>query len=382
MMPKLLRVLFTINNLHTAGMKLVVADLVRHLDRAQFTPLIAVGKKTGSRLEQELEKLCEITEVPLRVPRRPKHLLLPRLLNSARLLRRRADVAHSFDYVSDWTEGLAMKIAGVPWVVEKTNLTWSERRWWLRSFLAARIVCLSRAQVSAMSRWSQKITLIPTGVEVEKFAHAQPLARRCVGADAADVLIVSVAHLVPVKGHTALLRALAAVADKLPRLKLLLAGQGEQAYVNELKETVAALGLTERVVFLSSDTNIPAVLKACDGKILATRNEGRREAFGAALVEAMAAGLPVISTKSGGPQDIVIHGETGWLVEPEGWEPLAQALCEFYADAERRKAYGQAGFRRARTLFDGRMMARRYEDVYKSIVSLTPQDHRSLIETT
>lgn len=349
-------------------MKLVVADLVRHLDRAQFTPLIAVGKKTHSSLEQELEKVCEIREVPLRVPRQPKHLLLPRLLGSARRLRRLADIAHSFDYVSDWTEGLAMKLAGVPWVVEKTNLTWSERRWWLRSFLAARIICLSRAQVSAMSRWSRKITLIPTGVEVEKFAHAQPLARHFVGAGEADVLVVSVAHLVPVKGHVALLRAVAAVADELPRLKLLLAGQGEQTYVGELKKMVVTLGLADRIVFLNADASIPSVLKACDGKILATRNEGRREAFGAALVEAMAAGLPVISTKSGGPQDIVVDGETGWLVEAEGWEPLAQALREFYADAERRKAYGQAGFCRARTLFDGQLMARRYEEVYKSIV--------------
>lgn len=371
-MSKPLRILYTINNLHTAGMKLVVADLVRHLDRTQFTPLIAVGQKTRSSLEQELENICQIIQLPLRVSRRPKHLLLPRLLNSARQLRRVADLAHSFDYASDWTEGLAMKIAGVPWVAEKTNLAWNERRWWLRSFLAARIVCLSRAQMSMMSRWSRKITMIPTGVELEKFASAKPLSRQNIGADETDILVASVAHLVPVKGHVDLIRAVAAVAGDLPKLKLLLAGQGEKTYVNDLKNLASSLGLTSRIIFLGPDTNVPALLKACDGKILATRNEGRREAFGAVLVEAMAAGLPVVSTKSGGPQDIVIDGETGWLVEAVGWEPLAQALRELYVDANRRRAYGLAGLHRARMLFNGQLMTRRYENVYKSVMGISP----------
>lgn len=364
---KPLRILYTINNLNTAGMKYVIADLVRDLDRARFTPLIGVGQKTGSALELELERLCPVIELPLRIPRRPRHLLLPRLLKAARRLRGIADLAHSFDYASDWTEGMAMRLAGVPWVAEKTNLNWDEGRWWLRSFLASKIVCLSQSQLSLMPRWAGKSVIIPTGVALERFVDAEPLPREELGMGKDDVLVASIAHLVPVKGHVELIRAMAAVADELPRLKLLLAGEGSSEFVRELREQVASSGLKGRVLFLGSKSSIPALLKACDGKILATRNEGRREAFGAALVEAMAAGLPVIATRSGGPEDIVKEGQTGWLVDAEGWEPLAQALRELYVDEARRRRFGQAGLLRAQRLYDKALMARRYEEVYESV---------------
>lgn len=367
---KPLRVLYTINNLHTAGMRLVVADLVRDLDRSRFEPAVAVGRKTGDALERELERVCPILELPTKVPRHPRHRFLLRLRETARRLRGLADVAHSFDYASDWSEGVAMRAAGIPWVAEKTNLNWDDRRWWLRSCLATRIVCLSRHQQRRMARWRDKTVLIPTGVDLDAFARAVPAARAGLGADEADVLVASVAHLVPVKGHAKLVRAMAEVAAELPRLRLLFVGDGAPDYVRGLRDLASELGLGERIVFLGGRADVASILRACDAKVLATHDEGRREAFGVCLVEAMAAGLPVIATRSGGPEEIVVDGETGWLVDAEGSEPLARALRELYHDADRRARYGRSGLERARRLFGKGLMTSRYEAVYASATGM------------
>lgn len=367
-MPK--KVLYTINNLNTAGMKLVVADLVRRLDRSRFIPMVAVNRKTGSPLERDLEEICEVVEVPLRIPRRPRFAFPINVWRAIRQLRGIADIAHSFDYSSDWTEGLAMRLAGIPWVMVKTNLFWDERRWFLKCALAHKIVCLSQAQVQVMRRWSHKITVIPTGVDIEKFQNAAPVRREQFGLSDRDVVLVSVAHLVPVKGHPDLIRAIAIVKDELPNLKLLLIGDGEPDYVQELKNLVRNLGLRERVIFGGKSDCVPSILKMCDGKVLATRNEGRREAFGAALVEAMAAGLPVIATRSGGPEEIVVDGETGWLVDAGKPEALAEAIRDFYNNPEKRKRFGQAGFQRAQKFYNVNLMVQRYESLYAEVLGL------------
>lgn len=363
-----IRVLYTINNLNTAGMKLVVADLVRRLDRSRFTPIVAVNSKTGSPLERELESICEVVQIPLRIPRRPRFAFPLNLWRTVRQLRGIADIAHSFDYSSDWTEGLAMRLAGIPWIMVKTNLFWDERKWWLKCAFARKIVCLSHVQVQVMKRWIYKITVIPTGVDIEKFRNAEPARREQYGLNSSDTVLVSVAYIVPVKGHPDLIRALAVVRDELPNLKLLLIGDGEPKYVQELKGLVRDLGLQERVIFGGKSNNVPSILKMCDGKVLATRNEGRREAFGAALVEAMAAGLPVIATRSGGPEEIVVDGETGWLVDAGNPEALAEAIRDFYKNPHKRQRFGLAGFQRAQKFYDVNLMVQRYEALYGQVL--------------
>jgi glycosyltransferase involved in cell wall biosynthesis len=360
----MIRVLYTINNLDTAGSKYVVANLIRGHDRRRFSPLLAVGRKTGSALEQEIERICPVEEIDLHIPHRPP-LGLPRAITAAaRRLRGLADVAISFDYASDWTEGLAMRLAGIPWIFFKSNLSWEARRWRLRCAVAQRIVCQSQAQIRLLEVWKRKLTLIPLGIDIQRFQAAQPLQREVYGLTESDLILACVAQLVPVKEHVELLQAMSQVKDDLPDLKLILLGNGREAYVHELQQLATDLGMADKVLFWGYADNVPQVLKMCDGKILASR----MEAFPAAIIEAMAAGLPVIATRCGGPEEIVVDGETGWLVEAEGAEPLAQGMRLFYADANRREAYGQAGQRRAGELYRLDLMIERYQMLFESVV--------------
>jgi glycosyltransferase involved in cell wall biosynthesis len=363
------RILYTINNLNTAGSKYVLADLVRSIDKDRFEPVVAVSKKTGTSLERDLERHAEIHELSCRVSQENWFRFPVQLRRAVRRLRGFADLAQSFDYSSDWSEGLAMRLAGIPWVAVKTNLSWNARRWKLRCSFAKRIVCLSNSQMNLLRSYREKTHLIPVGVAHDAFANATPASREEFGFSDDDVILVSVAHLVPVKGHSDLVRAFLQIHHRLPRLRLLLVGEGDAAYERELRHVGTAKEMCGKIVFAGRREDVPALLKMSDGKILATRDSGRREAFGTAIVQAMHSGLPVIATRSGGPEDIVIHGETGWLVSAEGEVPLAVAMEEFYGDRDRRLRYGAAGQRRAAALYGRDLMVERYHALYEGILS-------------
>jgi glycosyltransferase involved in cell wall biosynthesis len=365
----MIRVLYTINNLDTAGLKYVVANLIRRHNRERVDPLLAVGRKTGTLLEQEVAQYCPVEEINLHVPRQPRLSFPGALISTSRRLRGLADIAISFDYSSDWTEGLAMRLAGVPWIFFKTNMNWDARKWWLRCASAVRIVCQSQEQTRLLSGWERKLSLIPLGIDIDQFQNAQALSRQEYGLTGDDLVLVSLAQLVPVKGHAELLKAMRHVHNDLPNLRLILLGTGYDAYCQELRKLAFDLGIEQKVIFWGYADNVPQVLKMCDGKILATRNTGRRDAFPSAVIEAMAAGLPVIATRCGGPEEMIIDGKTGWLVDAKGWEPLAESMRLFYADASRRRALGDAGQQRARELYCVDLMVERYEALYETVVA-------------
>ena len=379
-----LGVLYTINNLKTAGMRNVLADLVRGLDRSRFLPKIAVARKSDSSLEKELEKICEIIEIPLHIPTRPR-VSFPSLLAAAvRRLRKMADVAHSFDYASDWTEPLAMRLAGMPWIAEKTNFNWGGLSWWLRALLASKIVCLSqtqRNQLFGRSRFLSKTVVVNTGVDLKKFSPAEydwkMRKRKKMSISPPGLIICCVADLIPVKGHKDLLRAFAAARENFScQAYLLLVGSGPPEYEQELRRLSHDLGISNSALFLGRRDDVADILRVSDGLILATRDWGRREALGACLIEAMACGLGVIATRSGGPEDIVIGGETGWLVDAEGPQPLIEPLIEMINDEHKRALFGKAGRQRAKKQFSAEEMVDKYQQLYLGLLS-GPDDARN-----
>ena len=199
-----------------------------------------------------------------------------------------------------------------------------------------------------------------------------PSVLRDLGLPEGAPALVCVAHLVEVKGHPDLLRAWAALRNA--RAQLVLIGGGTEAYTGQLKALAAELGVADRVHFLGVRSDVPSLLPHFDGFVLATRNTGRREGFGAVLPEAMACGLPVIATKSGGPEDIVAPGQTGWLVDAEGHAPLTQAIDELVADLPRAAQMGTLGRRRCESYFDVRSVTRHYERLFLEVAGRSADD--------
>lgn len=163
-------------------------------------------------------------------------------------------------------------------------------------------------------------------------ALSRETARTRLGCSTAGQLIGVVGRVEPWKGQDLAVRMLAELAVRVPATQLVLIGQQRSPMWPEFGAEVAALthelGLADRIVFAGHIGDASALLPALDVLVCASREEG----FGLAAVEAMAGGVPVVSTRCGGPEDVVEDGRTGLLVPAEDPGGLARAVERVLAD--------------------------------------------------
>lgn len=183
------------------------------------------------------------------------------------------------------------------------------------------------------------IEVIPSGIDLAPFDEPfdRAAARQALGLAPEDVLAIQVAALAPHKSQTTLLRAAALLRDRSPRLRIWIAGEGSlrDALLTEHR----ALHLDDRVRFLGFRDDVTALLRAADLFVLSSYLEG----LGTSILDAMAAGLPVVATRVGGIPEVVRDGETGLLVPPRNPEALADAMARVAGDASLRGAMGARG---------------------------------------
>jgi glycosyltransferase involved in cell wall biosynthesis len=180
------------------------------------------------------------------------------------------------------------------------------------------------------------------------------------GFDAEDVLVVSAARLEPQKNPLALIEAFAIAAAGDARCRLLMAGSG--TLLESARERAAQMGVASAVSFLGVREDVSALLNACDVFALASFWEGHP----LSVMEAMAAGLPVVATAVGGVPEIVSDGVTGLLVEPGDVEAFANALRLLVRDPERRRQLGEAG-RTESARFDSSAMTAAYGALFERV---------------
>jgi len=150
-----------------------------------------------------------------------------------------------------------------------------------------------------------------------------------------------VGWLIPIKGVTYLVNAMAEVVHRHPNSLLLLVGKGDEKGEEEirLKKQVENLGLADNVRFLGWRPDVDEIMGCFDIFVLPSLNEG----MGRVLVEAMAAGLPIVASRVGGIPDLVKDGENGLLVPPADTSALEKAISSLLHDGARRKRMGKAG---------------------------------------
>lgn len=201
------------------------------------------------------------------------------------------------------------------------------------------------------------VVLTYNGLDVSAFHpdEGKEETRAVLGIPADVRVAVCVALFRREKGHQRLLDAFAKVAARMPEARLLLVGDGELRQV--LMEQCGALGIVEKVHFVGKQQDVAKWLQASDVFVLFSDFEG----FPNAVLEGMAAGLPVVCTKVGGIPELVRDGEDGALV-PLGDEAAAvEALVSLLGDPVRARAVGQAGRRRVEERFSMEQMVRSWE---------------------
>jgi L-malate glycosyltransferase len=177
-------------------------------------------------------------------------------------------------------------------------------------------------------------------------------------------LVGCVARLAPRRGHRELIAGFRELLRRLPEARLLLAGKGESRPA--LEALVASLGLTDRVLFAGyRDRDLPEVLAALDCFVLmaAGSDETCR-----AVLEAMAAGRPVVARRVGALPETIVHGETGLLLADDRPATLAHALAAVLEDPAQARAMGAAGQRRARQEFSAARYVDEVERIYRAVL--------------
>jgi type III pantothenate kinase len=205
-----------------------------------------------------------------------------------------------------------------------------------------------------------KLTVVPCGVDLELFTPDGPRRRRRAGRRR----LLCIGRLVQRKGIGNVIEALA----ELPDTELLVAGGPPRAQLDgdpeaeRLRAVAERSGVADRVELCGrvTRTDLPALMRSADAVVCAPWYEP----FGIVPLEAMACGVPVVASAVGGMIDTVVDGVTGVHVPPRDPERLAAALRRLLDDPERRAAYGRAGVRRARRLYDWERVATATLDVY------------------
>ncbi len=219
------------------------------------------------------------------------------------------------------------------------------------------VICNSQFTAARVEHWMprvpRQVVYCPVAAPTGSGPQSRLALRRSYGVADTDVVIVMAARAEVWKGHQVLLEACARLAER-PGWACWLAGSAqlpsEVAHLDSLRRTVAAHGLTGRVSFLGEREDMPAVLAASD---VYCQPNLEPEPFGLSLVEAMYAGLPVVTTAAGGALEIV-DGTCGDLLEAGDVAGVAEALRRLIDDRARRERMGVAGRRRAGELCDPR----------------------------
>jgi glycosyltransferase involved in cell wall biosynthesis len=185
--------------------------------------------------------------------------------------------------------------------------------------------------VHAIPEVNKKITIIPVAVDVKQFSpkiNGSSVRKRFVGDD--DFLVLTVTRLVKIKGVDYLLKAFSLLKNEQNKFKLLIVGDGPER--KNLLELASSLRLEDAVFFerFVSDEELPYYYAACDLFVLPsiTDKNGRTEAFGKVIAEALASGKPVIGANVGGIPSIIRNGSTGLLVDQRNPQMLAAAILK------------------------------------------------------
>lgn len=247
----------------------------------------------------------------------------------------------------------------VVWHVREILPPGARRRWFAAALgrRATRIVAVSEAVARGLREegLGERLVVVPNGV-----SGAPP--RQAAAREAVTVGLIG--QLVPHKGALEFVEAGRRAAAHERSLDFLVAGDGPQRFRDRVAEAIGASGAADRFRLPPPEPTGAGLLAACDVICLATRTP---DPFPRAVLEAMAAGKPVVAYRSGGTPEMVRDGETGILVEPGDVEGLARAFVALGRDAARRAALGEAGSRRARAEFSLERHLDRMEALFRTV---------------
>jgi glycosyltransferase involved in cell wall biosynthesis len=353
-------VLHVVDGLGLSGKTRSLVSLVTQVDRTRFSPVVCTLGTESSPLRRDLDA----ARVPVHTLACKDGVHAGTALRLARLARSvKADIVHCYNPRPMLYGGLAARAIGIRAVVGSLSAfacqvpdrsygflpqplaTASRRNVW-RNRLAAKtmrfLVAVSPSLGRRFCEYNRvpldKLRVIAYGADLPVAdritpAHVSRL-RQQLGLGADDVVIGSVGRLVEQKDYPTLLHAFALSAMRVPRLRLVIAGDGPLR--SRLEDMARGLAIADRIRFLGTWDDVPTLLRSVDLFALASKFEP----FGVALLEAMAAGLPIVATSVNEIPEIVADGACGLLTPPSHPSKMAALFVRLARDRDLRARLG------------------------------------------
>lgn len=385
-MTKSLTVLHLITELSTGGAQSALLRLLIHQDRTRYEPIVACFYNADGAVARQIsEQGIQVVDLGLAAQWRVDGFgRLWRLLRQVK-----PDCLHTWMFHANIPGRLIGRMAGVPAIVSSERTMGQEgtvrqllNRW--SGPLADRIICVSE-QVAIFAAETirldkHKLRVVPNGIDLSLYyssAQDRPESgtrvdkrslRAELGLPESAVIIGAVGRPRPVKGYTYLLDAFAklvdgyATTDSSVDMHLLFVGDGPDQAV--LMTQAQVLGLQQYVSFWGDRDDIPNVLNAMDILVSSSIWEGMPNV----VLEAMACGLPVVATDVGGTRELVLHGETGLLVEARDVDSMAASFKRLVDSEDERVRMGECGRRRTEEHFSIQQSVQRTEAVYAELL--------------
>jgi glycosyltransferase involved in cell wall biosynthesis len=370
-----MKVLHLINTLSAGGAELHLLTLCRQLKGQGIDPVVACLRehvKDARSLRGDFENEG-IRVVLLQADGRYDLRSITRLAGLVQ--RERPDILHTHLPRADLAGGaIDWFHSSVPWVCSIHNIhdkSWSGR-WTLPLFnriwrRADRVVAISHAVKDWLVKKgcvpSEKVTVIHYGIEPERFSQPKADVRASWNLNG-DPIIGSLGRLEPRKGHHCLIEAMRAALEHNPNLRLLIGGHDPVGYGHDLQALIDKWSLNSHVRLLGAQSDVSSFFHALNVFAFASRSEG----FGQVLIEAMAAGKPVLASKIPPITEIVSDGETGLLVNPDDPQAFANAMTWLVTHPEQAQQMGKRGQERVYKYFSAQRMANDTVSLYERLV--------------
>jgi sugar transferase (PEP-CTERM/EpsH1 system associated) len=365
-------ILHLITELNVGGAEKALSRFLTRLDRDRFAPIVASLYDGDGLVAQEI-RAQGIPVIDLGMEAKWRVDAFWRLYRL--LVQSRPIILHTWMFHANVIGRVIGRLAKVPIIISSRRNVhigkgWREviNRWTapVADHLIAVCELARQVEIERTGVSPEHVTTIYNGVDAEQYSAANPQARaqiRQIFGIAADALLVgAVGRLHRQKGFRDLLAAFVEVREQIPAARLLLVGDGELR--DELENQARSSGLSNGVVFAGIRSDIPRTLAGLDLFVLPSLWEGMPNA----VLEAMATGLPVVSTAVGGTPEIIVDGVTGFLVPPRNPSALAGAITTLLQDAHLRRKMGQAGRRRTEQHFSLGETARQTQALYQTLL--------------
>lgn len=223
-----------------------------------------------------------------------------------------------------------------------------------------KVIAVSQAVRRSLTSFpSEKVTTIYNGIDIEKFITAKSgVLRKKLAVSEATKIVGMIGRITPIKGQDTFFRSISDISAKVPDIVFIVAGAcDDKDYIEKLKN------INNKVIFLGMCDNVPEIMKDLDVFVLASLEEP----FGLVTVEALAAGIPVVATNTGGTTEIITDEETGLLIPPEDASKMAEAVIRILTEGGLANQLRASGLNRAES-FNLKKMTRSTLAVYCEVL--------------